>query len=224
MANLSRKFKALTASVILVSAATLANLSLTGCGGDSGGSKITNDNGGGDDDPIINPEGRIVLSNAFNAVAPAISPVEINQTTMTYGQAGASTYYSETFNTVFFEANQFENGKKYIFNGEVDGTGKVVDRIVIRSVPGVDLTNIDITINNAQLTFGRFYGDTKITLDVPCFNQRLDANGVVLAKWSPKPPFDKAPVVEGTSLSAETIIYAPGYAKKRIGGGAPTTI
>jgi len=131
---------------------------------------------------------------------------------------GIPAIYEETFNTVFFNASQFESGKKYIFNGELDGSGKVVDRIYIRG----NVTGIDITVNNAQFTAGNFYGNTKITFDMPCY-QVEEINGKIF-KTDPKPPFDKVPVLQATSLSTTTVLKAPGGAKKIIGGGNPTYI
>jgi len=93
------------ALILIIGFAAFSSITLTGCGGDAGGSGNPTDTGSSTD------ADRIVLSNAFNAVAPAISPENIWNTTMTYGYQGQPSYYSQTFNTVFFEASQHKPGK-----------------------------------------------------------------------------------------------------------------
>ncbi|HPS57852.1 MAG TPA: hypothetical protein PK514_07070 [Spirochaetota bacterium] len=176
---------------------------LSGCFDDSGGG---NDNNTNPENPPVND--RIVLVNTFNTAATNdIEPINIFDTRVFYGNPDNGGY-DETFNTVFYNASQFEAGKKYIFEGQLDSNGKVKDRVNIQG----NVTNVDIVVNNAIIYAGNFYGNSKLTFDVP--------HGPL----NPVTPLDKVPVLETDSVSAETIITAPNGAKKRIGGGAPVKI
>ena len=232
--KVSKKFKAAALATLV---ATMPLLSLTGCefgggnGGKGGTEDVSNDNGGdtcaegdttctggdtggdiGGDDPVTPPvtDDRIVLASEFNTAATDdIEPVEIYETTMTYGTVGTSSYYSETFRTAFFNKSQIQDGKKYSFEGEIDSeTDKVKTRIWIRD----NVTDIDIKVTNAQLTSGSLYGTNKIDITVP-------NNGTFCF-----PPFGKCPVLEADSESDTTTITASPRAKKRIGGEAPVLI
>jgi len=163
---------------------------------------------------VVPPTDRIVLANTFNTAATNdIEPTNIFDTVVSYGGN-----YSETFNTVFYNASQFEAGKKYVFNGQLDSNGKVKDRVNIQG----NVTNVDIVVNNATIYAGNFYGNSKLTFDMPCWEQE-EYNGIIL-KINPKAPLDQVPVLEADSVSSGTVLRGPLGAKKRIAGAAPVAL
>ena len=226
-------FRKAVASTLIMGSAVFGGMALTGCeGGDAGGSTPTATDDpanptdpNGPTDPTNPTSDVIVLSRSFNAAAGQIAPKDVsNSYKVSYGDNSQVYGYENTFtNAAFFEPSQLTANKSYTYTGQLDGTGKVTDLLVVRgTLP--DGASIKVK-NAAMMIFGKTGASSKISIDVPCYTETTSTDGTIYSsKQDPKAPLDKTPILDFVGSGSGSKLDLPKNSKVRINGGVPVFI
>jgi hypothetical protein len=141
--------------------------------------------------------------------------IEPSRITLTETENGLGDSY--TFNTAIFEdPSKLPNNSYYVANGQLDGDGKVKDKILLVK----NFVGLKGKFNNVQLTLGSVNGGD-LEFDMPCKEVEIE-DGIIISKSIPLAPLDKIQTFEASSVTTGTMRVGPNYTKERVTSGPAT--